>query len=180
MCNKRGFHMDIKEYLQKSLDNEEVIDILYAGGSSPNSIRQIQVHSIEEKIVWAKCLLSNKRKQFSLSKIGFPSELFGGIAHTGNDARIGEHVINNLTDVYQRLVIPDDLVVEYDDENLSVYSFTKLGKRRKNPYIVAYYSSTISGKKTDLVWYVDQQRMKNLTKAVARLQKAIDDVSRRK
>lgn len=187
--------MDVKEYLQVALNERRKVDIIYSGGSSPNSIRQIKVHSIDDERMWAECVFTGERKQFLLAKIKIPSDVFGGIAHTGNSARLGEYVINNLTDVFQRLIVPDDLVVDYDDENLMVYSYTKRGVRRKHPFIVAYYSPFVekteydfdndtfvevaSKEPTDMAWYIDGIRMKNLAKAVPRLQKALDDISRR-
>lgn len=187
--------MDVKEYLQVAFDEKRKVDIIYSGGSSPNSIRQIEVHSIDDEKIWAKCVFTGERKQFLLSKIKIPSGVFGGVAYTGNNAGSEKNEIQNLTDVFQRLIIPEDLVVDYDDENLMVYSYTKRGVRRKHPFIKAYYSpfvekteydfdndtfvEVVSKDPTDMAWYIDDIRMKNLAKAVPRLQKAIDDTSRR-
>ncbi len=62
---------EVKEnLLSEAAQNGEILHVIYAGGSSPGSVRQIVPVKIEGDKVRARCIKSNKTKLYLIEKIG--------------------------------------------------------------------------------------------------------------
>ena len=59
----------LRKILEEAIGTGELITIIYHGGSEPGSRRMISPIKVDDKIVRARCLTSNKVKGFSIDKI---------------------------------------------------------------------------------------------------------------
>lgn len=139
--------MEIEQIKQTMLDaiaTGEVITIIYHGGSEPGSVRMISPVKVDEKIVMAQCLTSNKVKGFSLSKIELSPT--GNITFTGLHPR--PEVDNEPPDpVTLKLGIEpfiDELLalgwlIQLDDDQIGLFLRLKNGKPKKYPSLYFVY-----------------------------------------
>lgn len=111
----------MRKLFEQALADNQPISFIYDGGSEPGSIRDIQVHSLDDKFVVGKCLKTNVRKKYLIEKSKPASSDHGGLAYTSGGW--------SFKDIIDRVVIPDNLHAEFKDNELIIVGKKPDGKR---------------------------------------------------
>ena len=124
----------------EAIENKETIEVKYHGGSIPGAKRQIQPISMTNEKLSAKCVSSNRVKDFFISKIEVVSTDIKPFASQKQDGQLFE--VANINDVFN--LTKDTLesfgwIIRANSEDLSVHERFKNGKMKKAPIIALSY-----------------------------------------
>lgn len=128
----------IKKILEEAIGTGEIITIIYHGGSEPGASRMISPIKVNDGIVRARCLTTNKVKGFSLDKIELSSS--DQVSYTGQTTKPEEpeNLIAGIEPFINELNELGWLVQQYEDQ-IGLFERFKNGKPKKRPTVFLIY-----------------------------------------
>jgi hypothetical protein len=129
--------MDVREEINTVIEKRSTMTIIYDGGSVPGAARAIAPISIHDDILVARCIETNTRKTFKLSKTRLagpdPIEPYPQRVAESNvlqSRTFSEWVSIVLTDISFELS-SGKWHIDQGDDHFSIHDFTRYGKPRK-------------------------------------------------
>lgn len=128
----------IKKILQEAIGTGEVLTIVYHGGSEPGSSRMISPIKVEDKIVRARCLTTNKVKGFSIDKIEL--SMLDNVDYTGQhkDPEEPANLTEGMVPFINKLMELGWFIQQYENQ-IGLFERFKNGKPKKRPTLYLVY-----------------------------------------
>jgi hypothetical protein len=162
---REGAGMDVLDWLRMSVGSGEVLKIIYNGGSQPGTSREVLALKIEDGMLFAKCIVSNKQKSFSINKIQIPSDADETPVFHKNVSSLKFQNINQFLDENIKEIEGMGWIIKSNEEEITLYRKLKNGKMGKKvesrlAYEKFYLVPVYSDGGEDILKYEEELRVK--------------------
>lgn len=156
----------IKKILEDAIGTGEIITIIYHGGSEPGTSRMISPIKVDNGIVRARCLTTNKVKGFSIDKIELSAS--DKVDYTGQHKEPEEpKSLSEGIEPFLNELVEQGWIIQQDEDAVCLFERFKNGKPKKQPKLyLIYYRDPDTDKRFQKPWTTCGLAFKYFNRAV--------------